>query len=165
LTQHQQVGVRCSTSRAAAISSPETTSRTAFMASFFFGLLVLCASTLMYEVTLTRLLSVISWYYLAFVSVSLAMFGMTAGALLGFCFPVGMRWMKALSHERNLPWMWALNGAAGILGSFLVILTSMDTCIETCVLAGATCYLLGGLLMPAGAAGNPSWSEPVLSTS
>ncbi len=48
---------------------------------FFFGLLLLCASTLMYEVILTRLLSVVCWYYLAFVSVSMAMFGMTAGAL------------------------------------------------------------------------------------
>src|SRR5438270_10511681 len=35
----------------------------------------------MYEIVLTRLLSVTSWYYLAFVSVSMAMFGMTAGAL------------------------------------------------------------------------------------
>src|SRR5262250_3385810 len=51
------------------------------MNPFFLGLLLLCASTLMYEVILTRLLSVVSWYYLAFVSVSMAMFGMTAGAL------------------------------------------------------------------------------------
>jgi len=36
----------------------------------------------MYEVVLTRLLSVICWYYLAFVSISMAMFGMTAGALM-----------------------------------------------------------------------------------
>ena len=50
--------------------------------AFFFGLLLLCACTLMYEVILTRLLSVVSWYYLAFVSVSMAMFGMTAGALV-----------------------------------------------------------------------------------
>src|SRR5260370_25802255 len=35
----------------------------------------------MYEVVVTRLLSVLSWYYLAFVSVSMAMLGMTAGAL------------------------------------------------------------------------------------
>ena len=51
------------------------------MNSFFTGLLLLCASTLMYEVILTRLLSTMSWYYLAFVAVSTAMFGMTAGAL------------------------------------------------------------------------------------
>ena len=51
------------------------------MISFYVGLLLLCASTLMYEIILTRLLSVTCWYYLAFVSVSMAMFGMTAGAL------------------------------------------------------------------------------------
>src|SRR5215469_2764532 len=51
-------------------------------APFFLALFLLCASTLMYEVVLTRLLSVVSWYFLAFVSVSMAMFGMTAGALM-----------------------------------------------------------------------------------
>src|SRR5271156_700879 len=49
--------------------------------SFLSGLFLLSAGTLMYEVVLTRLLSVLSWYYLAFVSVSMAMLGMTAGAL------------------------------------------------------------------------------------
>jgi len=88
-----------------------------------------------------------------------------SGFFLGFCFPVGMRWMNALSQERNLPWMWALNGAAGTLGGFVAILISMDTSIKTCVLVGAACYLLAGLFMPAGAAGNPSQSEPVLSAS
>jgi len=51
------------------------------MSSCYLGLLLLCASTLMYEVILTRLLSVVSWYYHALVSVSMAIFGMTAGAL------------------------------------------------------------------------------------
>lgn len=76
----------------------------------------------------------------------------SCGFLQGFCFPVGMRWMTALSQERNLPWMWALNGAAGTLGSFVAIIISMDTSIGTCVLTGAACYLLAGLLMPAKAA-------------
>jgi hypothetical protein len=51
------------------------------MYSFLAGLFLVSCATLMYEVVLTRLLSVVSWYYLAFVSVSMAMFGMTAGAL------------------------------------------------------------------------------------
>ena len=51
------------------------------MIGFFLGLGLMCASTLMYEIVLTRLLSVTFWYYLAFVSVSMAMFGMTLGAL------------------------------------------------------------------------------------
>jgi SAM-dependent methyltransferase len=71
------------------------------------------------------------------------------GFLLGFCFPVGMRWLNALSQGRNLPWMWALNGAAGTLGSFIAILISMDLSIGYCVLTGAGCYLLAGLAMPA----------------
>ncbi len=71
------------------------------------------------------------------------------GFLLGFCFPVGMRWMTALRQERNLPWMWALNGAAGTLGSFVAIVVSMETSIQTCVLTGAACYFLAGCVMPA----------------
>jgi hypothetical protein len=72
-----------------------------------------------------------------------------AGFSLGFCFPVGMRWLTALSQGRNLAWMWALNGAAGTLGGFVAILISMDSSIGSCVLAGAGCYLLAGLAMPA----------------
>jgi predicted membrane-bound spermidine synthase len=70
------------------------------------------------------------------------------GFLLGFCFPVGMRWMTALRQEKNLPWMWALNGAAGTLGSFVAIVVSMETSIHTCVLTGAACYFLAGCVMP-----------------
>jgi hypothetical protein len=71
------------------------------------------------------------------------------GFLLGFCFPVGMRSMTASSQQRNLPWMWALNGAAGTLGTFAAMMLSMDTSIKTCVLAGAGCYFLAGLVLPA----------------
>src|SRR5271156_5225075 len=49
--------------------------------SFLSGLFLLSAGSLMYEIVLTRLLSVLSWQYLAFVSGSMAMLGMTAGAL------------------------------------------------------------------------------------
>jgi hypothetical protein len=71
------------------------------------------------------------------------------GFLLGFCFPIGMRWMTALSQHDNLPWMWALNGAAGTLGTFLAMLVSMDSSIEACILTGATCYFVAGFILPA----------------
>lgn len=43
------------------------------------------------------------------------------GFLMGFCFPVGLRWLTALKQEDNLPWMWALNGAAATLGMAILI--------------------------------------------
>lgn len=41
----------------------------------------------MYEILLTRIFSVTMWYHFAFVAISIAMFGMTAGALLVYLLP------------------------------------------------------------------------------
>jgi len=70
------------------------------------------------------------------------------GTLMGFCFPLGLRWMNVLKQEKVLPWMWALNGAASTLGSFVAILISMSTSITASVVTGAALYLLAGLLLP-----------------
>ncbi len=83
------------------------------------------------------------WQRLA---ISLAMVA-PCGFIMGFCFPVGMRWAAKLGQEANLPWMWALNGAASVLASFIAILISTETSIRACVLAGAACYAVGGLLL------------------
>ncbi len=69
------------------------------------------------------------------------------GLVMGFCFPVGMRWATHLGHEGNLPWMWALNGAASVLASFIAMAISTESSIRACVLTGAACYALGGLLL------------------
>jgi MFS family permease len=74
------------------------------------------------------------------------------GFALGFCFPIGLRWMKALAQEHNMPWMWALNGAAGTLGSFVAMLLSIETSIAVCALTGCALYLLAGLAVPSHAA-------------
>jgi hypothetical protein len=66
---------------------------------------------------------------------------------MGFCFPVGMRWATGIGQERNLPWMWALNGAASVLASFIAMFISTETSIRACVLTGAACYALAGLLL------------------
>jgi hypothetical protein len=74
------------------------------------------------------------------------------GIALGFCFPIGLRWVASTSGERDLPWMWALNGAAGTLGSFVAMMVSMDSSIGACVLVGATFYLLAAVALPRGRA-------------
>jgi hypothetical protein len=84
------------------------------------------------------------------------------GFLMGFCFPVGLRWMIALKQEENLPWMWALNGAAATLATFVALVISMETSIATCVLIGAACYLLGAVVLPSSRAKAVA-SEPATS--
>src|SRR5262245_14238701 len=48
------------------------------------GLFLVTLATLMLEILDSRLLSVLTWYHLAFLTVSLAMLGMAAGAVLVF---------------------------------------------------------------------------------
>lgn len=70
------------------------------------------------------------------------------GFLMGFCFPAGLRRMSALECESSLPWMWALNGAAATLGSFVAVVVSMNSTITTCIVAGAACYFLAAVALP-----------------
>jgi hypothetical protein len=70
------------------------------------------------------------------------------GLLLGLCFPVGLRWLRELHHEDSLRWMWALNGAASVLASFIAMLISVEVSITASVLSAATCYMIAGMAMP-----------------
>lgn len=56
----------------------KSNSRMAFMS----GVFLLCMSVLMVQIIQTRILSVVSLYYMAFFSISMAMLGLTAGALI-----------------------------------------------------------------------------------
>ncbi|HEX6737545.1 MAG TPA: hypothetical protein VF310_04715, partial [Vicinamibacteria bacterium] len=49
---------------------------------FYLGLGLTTAATLALEIVQTRVLSVVAWYHLAFFVISVALFGLTAGALL-----------------------------------------------------------------------------------
>jgi SAM-dependent methyltransferase len=56
-------------------------------AAFYLGLALTAGATLALEILQVRILSVVSWYHLAFFVISIAMFGMTAGALFVFARP------------------------------------------------------------------------------
>ena len=49
---------------------------------FLLGLFLVCMTGLMLQIIETRLISVILWYHLAFLAISMAMLGMTVGSLL-----------------------------------------------------------------------------------
>ena len=70
------------------------------------------------------------------------------GVAMGFCFPVGLRRMSTLGRQADLPWMWALNGAASVLGSFLAVILSMETSLAVTGAVAACCYALAALTLP-----------------
>lgn len=53
----------------------------------YAGLFMVTLATLMYEIGLTRIFSVTMWYHFAFVAISVALFGLTIGALIVHYFP------------------------------------------------------------------------------
>jgi len=55
--------------------------------AFYGGLFATALATLVLEVVDTRILSVLTWYHLAFLAISLALLGMTAGALYVYLRP------------------------------------------------------------------------------
>ena len=65
----------------------------------YAGLFLVTLATLMFEILLTRIFSVTLWYHFAFVAVSVAMFGMTAGALAVYLAP---RWFPRERTRRAM---------------------------------------------------------------
>lgn len=60
---------------------------TPFKPWIYAGLFLISLATLMYEILLTRIFSVTMWYHFAFMAISIAMFGMTVGAVIVYCLP------------------------------------------------------------------------------
>jgi spermidine synthase len=60
----------------------------------YAGIFLVAMATLILEILLTRIVSVLAWYHLAFFIISIGMLGMTAGALCVFLYP------RAFSKER-----------------------------------------------------------------
>jgi hypothetical protein len=81
----------------------------------YAGLFLLTLGTVMYEIVLTRIFSVTMWYHFAFVAISVAMFGMTVGALIVYLRPARFP-AERLSRQLGAS---ALLFALTVVGSFL----------------------------------------------
>ncbi len=73
-------------------------------------------ATLMYEIALTRIFSVTMWYHFAFVAISVALFGMTLGALLVYLLPQRFRADRVRHHL----WVFSLLFGISIAACFAV---------------------------------------------
>jgi hypothetical protein len=64
-----------------------------------------------------------------------------AGVLMGFGFPTGMRLVSRIDPGPT-PWLWGVNGAAGVLAASIAVVTSIAVGIDTTLRVGAMCYLM-----------------------
>ena len=95
--------------------APELRARPATYA----GLFVVTLTTLMYEIVLTRIFSVTMWYHFAFVAISVALFGMTAGALLVHLRP---EWFRDELVKRQM-WRFSLLFGVSVALAFVTQLS------------------------------------------
>lgn len=79
------------------------------------GLFLVTLATIMYEIVLTRIFSVTMWYHFAFVAISVAMFGMTIGAIIVY---LGPAWVAPERVAGSLA-LSALLFGVGMIGSLL----------------------------------------------
>jgi hypothetical protein len=64
-----------------------------------------------------------------------------AGLLMGFGFPTGMRLVNAINPQPT-PWLWGVNGAAGVLAAGLAVACSIGFSVDITIRVGGICYLL-----------------------
>lgn len=110
---------------------------------YLLGLFLICAGVLITQIATTRLLSILFFYHLAFVSISMAMLGLTGGA-------VGVWWLERKYGKLNLGvWLPRMCVAfTGLLVFSIAIVTSV--LVKSPV---ALVLLLAGMLPPYLAAG------------
>jgi hypothetical protein len=70
-----------------------------------------------------------------------------AGVLMGFMFPTGMRLCTRID-PRITPWLWAVNGAAGVLATGAVVFVSVNTSLNHSLRVGAVAYALLAVVGP-----------------
>lgn len=64
------------------------------------------------------------------------------GFLMGFPFPMGIRLLKEMGADNQIPWMWGLNGMSSVLGSAAAMAIAMSLGLTGALLAAAGCYLV-----------------------
>jgi hypothetical protein len=102
---------------------PPTASRTEYV-----GIFLVAMATLMFEILLTRIFSVTLWAHLAFVAVSVAMFGMTLGAVLVYLFS---GWFTPARARLNLALSSALFGVTAVWSLDIHLRTAIDPALIT----------------------------------
>ena len=89
-------------------------------ASTYLGLFFVALATVMYEIVLTRIFSVTMWYHFAFVAISIAMFGMTVGAIIVYLRPKFFTQERVTEHLALSAVLFAVSAVVSFLISIFV---------------------------------------------
>jgi hypothetical protein len=111
---------------------------------FFAGLFLICMCGLMLQIIETRILSVITWYHLAFLAISMAMFGMTAGSLYVYFRPSQFTSERLLE---NLTWTCSAFAVSAVL-SILFQISTVVTLTTNLVMSALLWLKLILILVP-----------------
>jgi len=82
---------------------------------FYAALFLVTMATLMLEILLTRIFSVILWYHFAFVAISVALFGMTLGAVIVHLAPEYFSGPAIARRLAGASWLFGLTTAVGLV--------------------------------------------------
>jgi spermidine synthase len=127
-------------------------SRTLRKAPFLSGVFLLTFSLLTFQIVQTRILSVIAWYYMAFFAISVAMLGMTAGAVWAYLHRERIESAPLPVTLTNFTLATAIAMPASIMVQFCLITTvslSLTTIISWSILmiAMAVPYFFSGVVV------------------
>jgi hypothetical protein len=113
---------------------------------FLAGLFLLCMGVLLLQIVETRVLSVVSYYHLAFFAISMAMFGMTAGALIAYYHQARLAPEHLLGH---LAWIASAFALAVVLSTVVLVSTVLlDASMGIFLSAVLWLKLIAALLPP-----------------
>src|SRR5262245_14473647 len=113
---------------------------------FLAGLFLVCMCVLMLQIVETRILSVISYYHLAFFAVSMAMFGMTAGSLIVY---LNQRYFTGDRLFSQLCWIASAFAASVAISAPMLSSTVLFDPTEGLVLSTVQMLQMVILLVPA----------------
>ena len=117
---------------------------------FLAGVFLTAFAILVFQIVQTRILSVVTWYYLAFFAIRIAMLGMTAGAVWVYLNQQRVtdatyaRWLAATAH------LMAVSMPASVLVQYSMITTPLPTLTSVVgmvvlIAVMTTPYVFGGI--------------------
>lgn len=96
----------------------------------YAGVFFVALATLMFEIVVTRVLSVVGWYHFAFFVISLAMLGMTAGAMIVFVQPERFAPDVVALRLQQTALLFAVTTPASMALALCLPLSTVDTLMD-----------------------------------